>query len=161
LSDPLVLEAPDEEATLTVAARLASLLRAGDVLCLYGDLGAGKTTFSRGLVRGLGSPFPVSSPTFTLIHEYVGGRLNVVHMDAYRLSGAAELDDIGFDDYLGREDAVMVIEWPERIMPVLPAERLEIRLEETPEEGRRLTLTGHGDRWTEAWPTLTENLTPC
>jgi tRNA threonylcarbamoyladenosine biosynthesis protein TsaE len=161
LSDLLVVETPDEEATVAVAARLASLLRPGDVLCLSGDLGAGKTTFTRGLVRGLGSPAAVSSPTFTLIHEYAGGRLNVVHMDAYRLTGAAELDAIGFDDYLTQEDSVLVIEWPERIASAVPAERLEIRLQETAEEGRRLTFTGHGDRWTEAWQTLGENLTPC
>jgi tRNA threonylcarbamoyladenosine biosynthesis protein TsaE len=161
LSKALVLETPDEGGTLTVAARLSSLLRSGDVLCLSGDLGAGKTTFTRGLVCGLGSPAAVSSPTFTLIHEYAGGRLNVVHMDAYRLGNVAELDDIGFDEYLTRDDSVMVIEWPERIALALPGERLEIRLSETPGEGRLLTLTGHGARWTKAWDTLSENLTPC
>lgn len=126
------------------------MLRAGDVLCLRGDLGAGKTTFTRALVLALASPASVSSPTFTLIHEYGGGRLLIRHADAYRLRGSSDLDDIGLIEYMDRGDSVTIIEWPERIEDALPAERLDITL--TPGEGeeeRTLLLTPHGARWKE------------
>jgi tRNA threonylcarbamoyladenosine biosynthesis protein TsaE len=137
-----------EEETLTLAGRLAVLLRPGDVLCLHGDLGAGKTTFTRGLVRALGSPAPVSSPTFTLIHEYAGGRLPVVHADAYRLSGAAEAEDAGLGEYIERGDAVLVIEWPERIADLLPPDRIDVTLADRGGDSRAITLSAQGGRWT-------------
>jgi tRNA threonylcarbamoyladenosine biosynthesis protein TsaE len=137
------------EETEATAARLAALLRAGDLLCLSGDLGAGKTTFTRGLARGLGSPALVSSPTFTLIHEYGGGRLPVYHADAYRLTGGADAVFTGLEEYLDRGDGVLVVEWWERIADILPAERLEIELTETGDEGRQITFTPQGNRWQE------------
>lgn len=138
-----------EEETAAFAGRLAPELRGGDVLCLHGDLGAGKTTFTRSLVRALGSPAPVSSPTFTLIHEYNGGRLPVVHVDAYRLSGPDEGEDIGLSEYLRRNDSVMVIEWPERIADLLPPARLDLTLTETGDsyEARSVTLMSSARRW--------------
>ena len=138
--------AEDEEKTLQIAVCLAAQLRAGDVICLRGDLGAGKTTFTRGLVAGLNSPAAVSSPTFTLIHEYPGGRLPVYHVDAYRLRGAADAEAIGLEDYFLRGDGVIIIEWPERIEATVPEERLDITLAEDG-DGRRLTLAPHGERW--------------
>jgi tRNA threonylcarbamoyladenosine biosynthesis protein TsaE len=138
------------EETGALAAVLAAELHPGDILCLSGDLGAGKTTFTRALVDALGSPAPVSSPTFTLIHEYAGGRLPVVHMDAYRLTGAVDTESIGLEEYLARQDSVLVIEWWERIADALPPERLEVLLEETGDEERRITCTGRGERWA-AW----------
>ena len=126
------------------------MLRAGDVLCLRGDLGTGKTTFTRALVHALGSRAPVSSPTFTLIHEYAGGRLLVRHADAYRLRGSSDLDDIGLLEYMERGDSVTIIEWPERIEDALPAERLDITF--TPgagDEERTLLLAPQGARWQE------------
>lgn len=135
------------EETAALAARIAAWLRAGDTLCLRGDLGAGKTTFTRALVAALGSAAPVSSPTFTLIHEYPGGRLPVYHADAYRLRGPRDVPDTGLEEYMGRGDGVTVIEWPERIEEALPADRLDITLEDTGEESRRITLTPRGDDW--------------
>ena len=129
------------------AEKLSALLRPGDVLCLQGDLGAGKTTLTRGLVRALGSPARVSSPTFTLIHEYDGGRVPVVHVDAYRLSGAAEGDDAGIGEYLQAGDRVTVIEWSERITELLPPDRLEIVITDKGDDRRMLTLFPHGSRW--------------
>lgn len=135
------------EATRALAARVASALRPGDVVCLFGDLGAGKTTFVQGLADALGITARVTSPTFTLIQEHLAGRLPLFHLDVYRLGGVAELADLGFDDYL-RAGGIVVIEWPERVAAALPAERLDIRLEEADEEdARRITLTPRGARW--------------
>ncbi len=103
-----------EDETAAMARELAQTLRAGDVLLLSGNLGAGKTAFVRGLAEGLGvDPHEVSSPTFTLIHEYRGGRLRLYHADLYRLPRAAT-DDLGLEE-LGVADGVLAIEWPERL----------------------------------------------
>lgn len=137
--------------TEELAARLAAHLHPGDVLCLWGDLGVGKTTFTRALVAALDSPALVSSPTFTLIHEYAGGRITVYHADAYRLQGVDELAEVGLEEYLSRGDGLTVIEWPERIKAALPPERLDLSLETGDgEEERIVTFTPHGLRWS-AW----------
>ncbi len=103
-----------ETETRAVAAALASRLRPGDVLLLHGDLGTGKTAFVRGLAAGLGiDPDDVTSPTFTLVHEYRGGRLPIVHVDLYRVDGT-DLDDIGLDEALARA-GIVAIEWAERL----------------------------------------------
>src|ERR1700704_7120789 len=105
--------AGSEDATQAVARQIAADLRPGDVLLLSGDLGAGKTTFVRGLAEGLGiDPEEVSSPTFTLVHEYRGGRLTLYHPDLYRLDTAAT-DDLGLEE-LGVEDGLLAIQWPDR-----------------------------------------------
>ncbi|HEY0790272.1 MAG TPA: tRNA (adenosine(37)-N6)-threonylcarbamoyltransferase complex ATPase subunit type 1 TsaE [Chthoniobacterales bacterium] len=115
------------EETRRLAAGFAASLQAGDVIALHGDLGAGKTEFVKGLVEGLGSNDAVTSPTFTLVHEYHGGRLPVYHFDFYRLDGAADLDLIGYDECLG-EPGVTVIEWAGRFPARLPAVTRHIRL---------------------------------
>lgn len=135
-------------ATQAVAARLAALLLPGDVLTLAGDLGAGKTTFTRGLVAALGVPeHAVTSPTFTLLHEYRGGRLPVYHADAYRLTQASDAEETGLLEVIHIGDGVTVIEWAERILAALPAERLEIELTDTGDDERTITFTGQGERW--------------
>jgi tRNA threonylcarbamoyladenosine biosynthesis protein TsaE len=117
-----------EEETHDVARTLAGSLRAGDVLLLSGNLGAGKTAFVRGLAEGLGiSAGDVSSPTFTLVHEYRGGRLTLYHADLYRLDRAAT-DDLGLEE-LGVADGVLAIEWPDRLSHDVPgATRVEIAI---------------------------------
>lgn len=146
----MVLVADSATATQALAARLAADLGPGDVLCLRGDLGAGKTTFVQGLARALGVAAPVTSPTFTLVQEYEGGRLPLFHFDLFRLGGPADVADLGWDEYLAR-GGICVVEWPDKIETVLPLEWLEIRLEELEEEGdaaaRRITLIPHGSRW--------------
>jgi tRNA threonylcarbamoyladenosine biosynthesis protein TsaE len=108
-----------ESETAAVARELAGALRSGSVLLLSGNLGAGKTAFVRGLAEGLGlDPDEVSSPTFTLIHEYRGGRLTLYHADLYRLERAAT-DDLGLEE-LGVRDGVLAIEWPDRLTHGLP-----------------------------------------
>ena len=127
---------PDTEATLGAGAELAATLRAGDVIALTGGLGAGKTHFTKGLVAGLGSGDDVTSPTFTLVHEYRGGRLPVFHFDFYRMETAAEVTGIGWDEYL-EAGGICVIEWADRFPALLPAGTQWWNL--TPEmSGRRL-----------------------
>ena len=101
------------------AESFASLLKSGDIITLDGDLGAGKTCFTRGLVRGMGSDAPVTSPTFTIVNEYDGGRLEVFHFDTYRLGDSEEFLASGLDEYFARE-GVSVIEWSSIIRDILP-----------------------------------------
>src|SRR5262245_63540406 len=110
----MTVETASETETAAVGRDLARTLRAGDVVLLHGELGAGKTAFVRGLAEGLGvSPEDVSSPTFTLIQEYRGGRVPLFHVDLYRLDDLREIEDLGLDE-IGR-DAVMAIEWAEKL----------------------------------------------
>ena len=105
--------------TFDLGRRLAAELKAGDVLALAGDLGAGKTQFTKGLAAGLGVNASVTSPTFTLIHEYPGGRLPLYHIDLYRLESAVEALEMGIDDYLAG-DGVTVVEWADKFEEIVP-----------------------------------------
>jgi len=124
--------------TQNLAREFASTLHAGDVLLLAGDLGAGKTTFVRGLAEGLGiDPGDVSSPTFTLLHEYRGGRLTLYHADLYRLDKTAT-DDLGLEE-TGVRDGVLAIEWPDRLSHDLAGARV-IRFDVVEDVSRRITI---------------------
>ena len=116
------------EETIEFAREWSQSLRPNDIVALTGDLGAGKTHFVKGLVAGIGCVNEVTSPTFTLIHEYNGGRLPVFHFDFYRLKHRAEVENIGFHDYL-HDDGIVVIEWAERFEDVLPERTRWIRIE--------------------------------
>lgn len=111
--------AADAQATREVAAEFIADLKAGNVVALVGDLGSGKTEFVKGLAAGLNSSVQVTSPTFTLIHEYLNGRIELYHMDLYRLTSEDELDEIGFDDYLSRP-GICAIEWANRFSQRIP-----------------------------------------
>jgi tRNA threonylcarbamoyladenosine biosynthesis protein TsaE len=127
-----------EEETQRLAGELASTLAAGDVLLLSGNLGAGKTAFVRGLAQGLGiDPEEVSSPTFTLIHEYRGGRLALYHADLYRLERAGT-EDIGLEE-VGVSDGVLAIEWPDRLTHTIPGART-VAIEIIDETTRRIAI---------------------
>jgi len=127
-----------EQDTAATARALANDLRAGDVLLLSGNLGAGKTAFVRGLAEGLGiDPLEVSSPTFTLVHEYRGGRLTLYHVDLYRLERAAT-DDLGLDE-LGVRDGVLAIEWPDRLTHTLGGAR-NVRIDIVDDATRRISI---------------------
>jgi tRNA threonylcarbamoyladenosine biosynthesis protein TsaE len=129
------------EDTEAVAAALAGTLRGGECVALYGDLGAGKTQFVRGLVRGLGaSGRAVSSPTFVLLNVYDAGRLTVYHLDAYRVGGADDFEAIGFGELLG-EGGVVVVEWAGRVESLLPPGRIEVRIEPVGEGTRRIEIS--------------------
>ncbi|HEU5255018.1 MAG TPA: tRNA (adenosine(37)-N6)-threonylcarbamoyltransferase complex ATPase subunit type 1 TsaE [Vicinamibacterales bacterium] len=128
-----------EEETQAIARELSATLRAGDVVLLSGDLGAGKTTFVRGLAEGLGiDPREVSSPTFTLVHEYRGNGLTLYHADLYRLQRAAT-DDLGLEE-IGVKDGVLAIEWPDRLTHELAGATL-VRLDVVDDASRRITIS--------------------
>ncbi len=123
---------------MALARDLAATLQAGDVVLLSGTLGAGKTAFVRGLAAGLGvDPAEVSSPTFTIVHEYRGGRLVLYHADLYRLERTAT-EDIGLEE-MGVKDGVLAIEWPDRLTHDLPGAR-DVRLEIVDEGTRRIVI---------------------
>ncbi len=134
--------------TQRLGEQLGKLARAGDVLCLEGDLGSGKTCFTQGLGRGLGVVEAIHSPTFILANEHRSGRLPLYHIDVYRMRGADEAIGIGLDDYV-YGDGVCVIEWAEKIDVVLPAERLWIKFRHIDETQRDLTLHATGARYEE------------
>jgi tRNA threonylcarbamoyladenosine biosynthesis protein TsaE len=126
--------------TETIAAELARNLRGGECIALYGDLGAGKTQFVRGLVQGLGAnPHAVSSPTFVLLNVYDTGRLKVFHLDAYRVSGAEDFEAIGFAELL-EQVGVVVVEWAERVESLLPQRRMNVRITSTGPSSRRIEI---------------------
>jgi tRNA threonylcarbamoyladenosine biosynthesis protein TsaE len=129
---------PDAESQTAFGKRLAAILPSQMVIHLYGDLGTGKTTLARGILRGLGYQGPARSPTYTLIEPYEIGPRRVYHLDLYRLADPEELDYLGLRDLLG-EAAIWLVEWPERAAGLLPAADLTIRIEYL-SEGRRLTL---------------------
>jgi len=125
------------EETIAFARDWAVQLQPNDVVGLVGDLGAGKTQFVKGLLLGLEGGEEATSPTFTLVHEYRAGRLPLFHFDFYRLKERAEIEEIGFDDYL-EEDGLTVIEWADRFPEVLPARTQWIRIENLDESRRRI-----------------------
>lgn len=127
-----------EEETISLGEKLALELPPRAVVLLIGNLGAGKTTLAKGIVKGLGAAAPeeVSSPTFTLIHEYSP---RVYHIDLYRLDEEREVETLGLEEIF-EKDAVVLIEWGERFPRLMPAERLEIRLEQEPDDARRIAV---------------------
>lgn len=132
--------------TFDLATRIGSILRAGDVVALSGDLGAGKTVFAKGIARSLGVIEDVVSPTFTLVREY-DARLPLVHVDVYRLDHLQELHDVGFDEFLG-DTAVTVVEWGDRVSALLPPERLDVRLRlGERDDDRIVTIQPAGGSW--------------
>lgn len=136
-----VYRTSSEEETISLGERLASEFPARQVVLLIGPLGAGKTTLAKGIVKGLGAAEPdeVSSPTFTLIHEY-GTEGRVYHIDLYRLDELHELSTLGLDELFDRE-AIVLIEWGERFPQILPAERTEIRIRRISDDEREIDVT--------------------
>jgi tRNA threonylcarbamoyladenosine biosynthesis protein TsaE len=133
----VVVTTTTAEETERLAGEFAATLQPGDVILLSGDLGAGKTTFVRGLAAGLGiDPGEVSSPTFTIVHEYRGGRLTLYHADLYRLPRAAT-EDVGLEE-MGVRDGVLAIEWPDRLTHALPGAR-HVQFELLGDEQRRIS----------------------
>jgi len=137
-----VLDLPDAEATARLGAAVAHALKPGEAVCLYGPLGAGKSTLARALVRALTTPHEdVPSPTFTIVQFYAGLHFPLAHFDLYRLERADEAFEIGLDEAL--EEGAAVIEWPERLSGRLPGDRLDIDIAISG-EGRTARLSPHG-----------------
>ena len=133
-----ITNAPEQ--TEAVGQALASVLKPGAVLAYTGDLGAGKTAFTRGLARGLGATERVTSPTYTIVNEYLSGRLPLFHFDMYRLASSDELWDIGWEDYLER-GGVCAVEWSENVLDAM-TDAIFIRIEKTGESTRKITIEG-------------------
>lgn len=142
----VITHSPEE--TWELAQKLAPILSSGDVINLSGDLGAGKTVFTKGLAVGLGIDEPVTSPTFTLIKEYEG-RLPLFHFDVYRLASPEEMEELGFDEYF-YGDGVSVVEWGDKIEELLPDVRLDVKILRLVDDAfRRIEVIPHGDPWRE------------
>jgi tRNA threonylcarbamoyladenosine biosynthesis protein TsaE len=135
-------------ATLSLGRRLGERLEAGSIIALIGELGCGKTLLTRGICRGLGVPTrQVNSPTFVLVNEY-RGRLPVFHLDLYRLDAAGDGIELGIADYLARAaSGIMIVEWAEKIAPLLPEDVLTVQFEVASTRQRRLQFSAHGDRY--------------
>ncbi|HEU0264713.1 MAG TPA: tRNA (adenosine(37)-N6)-threonylcarbamoyltransferase complex ATPase subunit type 1 TsaE [Geobacterales bacterium] len=151
----LISQSADE--TERLGERLGALLAAGDVVALVGELGGGKTCFTRGIARGLGvdPTQPLTSPTFTLMQQYQG-RVPLYHFDLYRLAGTADDHDLGFEEYL-EGDGAAVIEWAERLPGLLPTERLTVTFHWQDDEERSLCFEPRGERYEELVKTLFRN----
>ena len=131
--------------TEALGERLAARLRPGDVIAYTGDLGAGKTAFTRGLARGLGVTDRVTSPTFTIVNEYEGGRLPLFHFDMYRLASADELFDIGWEDYLAR-GGVCAVEWSENVAEAMDESTIRVDIRRGDGENQRIVTIENGPR---------------
>ena len=132
----------NEHETEFVGESFARELPAGAVIAMYGDLGAGKTAFVRGMARGMGIDCRVSSPTFTIVNEYLGER-ELIHFDMYRLSDADELFDIGWEDYLSR-GAVCAVEWSENVSDAFFGDEYVVRIEKLGDQERKITIEEGG-----------------
>lgn len=133
-----ITNSPEE--TERVGAALGAVLTPGTILAYEGDLGAGKTAFTRGLARGLGATEQVTSPTYTIVNEYLSGRMPLFHFDMYRLSCSDDLWDIGWEDYLER-GGVCAVEWSENVADAME-DAIIVRIEKLGEDARRITIEG-------------------
>lgn len=161
----LTVDSPNEACTSELGLLLGRSLQSGDILALWGELGAGKTFLARSLARGLGVPaaIPITSPTFTFINEYEG-RLRLYHLDLYRLTHPDELETLPWREALFG-NGVAVVEWPERLGSFLPDERWDIELGITGDESRTIRIAAHGEKqavrlaqWAAEWEKTVERL---
>ena len=137
-----IWETNGPEETFALGEQMGKQARAGEVYCLDGDLGTGKTVFTQGFAAGLGIAEPVNSPTFTILQQYEQGRLPLYHFDVYRIGDVEEMDEVGFDDYI-MGDGVSLIEWAGLLEEILPEKRTEVRIEKDLEQGfdyRKITI---------------------
>ena len=155
------LRSPSPAVTHAIAGAIAGLARAGDLIVLAGEMGAGKTWFAKGVAGALGITEPVTSPTFTLVHSYGGGRLTLHHADVYRLGRLSEVADLALAELVEDTDAgkgsVVLVEWGDAVAAVLGNDYLEIRLhvdDAEPETARLVTVRAVGPRWASRWAAL-------
>ena len=139
----MIFETNSPAQTEAIGAALGKIIEPGTVIAYRGDLGAGKTAFTRGLAKGLGCTEIVTSPTYTIVNEYLGGRIPLFHFDMYRLRSSDDLFDIGWEDYLDR-GGVCAVEWSENVDDAME-DALYITIEKLGEDARRITIEGGGD----------------
>ena len=159
------LHSPSPAATHTVAGAVARLVRAGDLVVLAGEMGAGKTWFTKGFAATLGITDRVTSPTFTLVHSYSGGRLPLHHVDVYRLDRMSEVADLALAELLEEsgtgKGGVVLVEWGDAVAAMFGNDYLEVRLfvdDEDPDNARRIVIRAVGPGWAGRWSKLTEAL---
>ena len=144
----MILESKSPEDTFQIGMRLGKLAEAGDVYTLTGDLGVGKTVFTKGFAKGLGIDESVNSPTFTILQIYEGGRLPLYHFDVYRIGSVEEMEETGYEEYI-MGDGVSLIEWADLIEEILPRKRTRVLIEKDLEKGfdyRRITVELTGEQ---------------
>ena len=134
----MVYTSLSEKDTENIGGEFAKTLKGGEVIAMYGDLGAGKTAFVRGMAKGMGLDARVSSPTFTIVNEYLGN-IDLIHFDMYRLTSADELFDIGWEDYLSR-GAVCAVEWSENVSDAFFGDGIKVRIEKISDTERKITI---------------------
>ncbi|MCU0666838.1 MAG: tRNA (adenosine(37)-N6)-threonylcarbamoyltransferase complex ATPase subunit type 1 TsaE [Candidatus Omnitrophica bacterium] len=134
--------------TLSIAGRLAGFLKKADIICLKGNLGAGKTVFAKGVAKGLSIKNAVTSPTFVIMQQYLSGKIPLNHFDLYRLDKIKDIADIGYEEYF-YDDAVTLIEWPERLGKIFPKECLLVELKITGNTSRQILFSAKGARYQE------------
>ena len=140
----MVIETFDPKETYDLGVKMGEQARAGQVICLNGDLGVGKTVFTQGVAAGLGITEAICSPTFTIIQEYESGRLPLYHFDVYRIGDIEEMEEIGYDDYFFGQ-GICLIEWANLIEEILPENLIKVTIEKDLEKGfdyRKITVTG-------------------
>lgn len=140
----MIIESFDAKDTFELGKKLGMEVKPGQVLCLYGDLGVGKTVFTQGFAEGLGIEEPINSPTFTIVQVYEEGRMPFYHFDVYRIGDIEEMEEIGYDDYFFGE-GICLIEWANLITEILPENIIQITIEKDLEKGfdyRRITIDG-------------------
>lgn len=155
------LSSPSPTATHAIAGAIARLARAGDLVVLAGEMGSGKTWFTKGFASALGITDPVTSPTFTLVHSYSGGRLPLHHVDVYRLDRMSEVADLALAELLEEsgtgKGGIVLVEWGDVVAAMFGQDYLEVRLEvddDDPDNARRLVLRPVGPGWATRWDTL-------
>lgn len=139
----MIFESNSPEETFKIARQLGKQAKPGEIYCLSGELGVGKTVFSQGFASGLGIAEDINSPTFTILQTYESGKMPLYHFDVYRLGDAGEMEEIGYDDYFFGE-GVCLIEWAELILEILPADRKNVKIEKALNKSydyRKITVT--------------------
>ena len=140
----MIVESFEQQDTFLLGKKLGEHAKPGQIFCLDGDLGVGKTVFTQGFAKGLGIEGPVNSPTFTIVQQYEEGRLPLYHFDVYRIGDVSEMDEIGYEDCFFGE-GVCLIEWAELVKEIIPKEAVRIRIEKDLQKGfdyRKITVSG-------------------
>ncbi len=139
---PFTVKTNSEEETYLLGKKLGKNLKSGDIIALFGTLGAGKTAFTRGIAANFGCEDDVSSPTFALVNEYRAKEIKIYHFDMYRIHGSDELYCTGFFDYIEEENVIAIIEWSENIEDSLPSQTIKIRIDKDGENARVFSFEG-------------------
>lgn len=144
LAEKIVSETISEEDTESFAREFAHSVKDGDIICFFGEVGSGKTVFTRGLCYGLGFKGYVNSPSYIIMNMYENGGMNIYHFDLYRISSSSELTEIGFYDFIYKKKSISIVEWADMIKDCLPEKRIDVFISVTGEATRKFEIIRHG-----------------